>query len=171
MAKASAARIIAAVPDAADRRILAALQADGRLSNAALARRVHLSESACWARTRRLFETGVIRGVRAIVAPEAVQQGTIVIVGVVLDRSTRKSFTAFESAARTLPQVIECFLVAGEVDYFLKVRVADLAAFNRFHGERILALPGVRQVRTFFVLNEVKTDAPLPIEGNGARHA
>jgi Lrp/AsnC family leucine-responsive transcriptional regulator len=149
--------------DAADRRILAALQMDGRLSNAALAQLVHLSESACWARTRRLFQTGVIRGVRAMIDPRAVRQETIVIVGVVLDRSTRRSFAQFERAASALPQVMECFLVAGEVDYFLKVRVQDIAAFNRFHSEQIIALPGVRQVRTFFVLNEVKADAPLPI--------
>src|SRR3546814_19813224 len=62
----------------------------------------------------------------------------------------------FAQAVRALPQVMECFLVAGDVDYFLKIRVHDLAAFNRFHSEKILALPGVRQVRTFFVLDEIK---------------
>lgn len=154
---------VARALDAADRRILRALQADGRLSNKELAARVHLSESACWARTRRLFDSGVIRGVRAVLDPAALGQDTVVLVGVVLDRSTRESFAAFEAAVRELPQVLECHLVAGEVDYFLKVRVRDLAGFNRFHGERIIALPGVRQVRTFFVLNEVKSDAPLPI--------
>ena len=149
--------------DAADRRILRALQADGRLSNKELARRANLSESACWARTRRLFEAGVIRAVRAMLDPVALGQDTVVLVGVVLDRSTQESFAAFEQAVRELPQVLECYLVAGEVDYFLKVRVRDLAGFNRFHGERVIALPGVRQVRTFFVLNEVKTDGPLPV--------
>jgi Lrp/AsnC family leucine-responsive transcriptional regulator len=149
--------------DAADRKILRALQADGRLSNAELARRVGLSESACWTRTRRLFDAGIVKGVRALVSPEAVQLGTVALVGIVLDRSTQESFAAFEAAARALPQVLECSLVAGDVDYFLKVRVRDLPAFNRFHAERILALPGVRQVRTFFVLSEVKTDGLLPI--------
>jgi Lrp/AsnC family leucine-responsive transcriptional regulator len=149
--------------DLIDRRILRALQADGRLSNAALANRVHLSPAGCWTRTRRLFESGVIRAVRALIDPAALHQETIVLVGVVLDRSTRDSFAAFENAVRGLPQILECFLVAGEVDYFLKVRVRDLADFNRFHGEIIIALPGVRQVRTFFVLNEVKADGPLPV--------
>ena len=149
--------------DSADRRILRALQADGRLSNAELARRVGLSESACWTRTRRLFESGIVKSVHAIVDPAAVQQGTIALVGVVLDRSTPESFADFEAATRALPQVLECFLVAGEVDYFMKVRVRDLPAFHRFHAERIIALPGVRQVRTFFVLNEVKTDGLIPI--------
>jgi len=149
--------------DVADRRILRALQADGRLSNREVARRANLSESACWERTRRLFARGVIRAVRAAIDPHAVGQPTLVLVGVVLDRSTRESFAAFEAAVRELPQVLECHLVAGEVDYFLKVRVRDLPGFNRFHSERIIALPGVRQVRTFFVLNEIKADGLLPV--------
>ena len=148
---------------ATDRRILRALQRDGRMSNASLAREVGLSPAACWTHTKRLFDTGVIRSVRALIAPEAVQRGTLALVGVVLDRSTPETFAAFEESARAMEQVLECVLVAGEVDYFLRIRVRDLAAFNRLHSERIIAMPGVRQVRTFFVMNEVKTDAPLPI--------
>jgi Lrp/AsnC family leucine-responsive transcriptional regulator len=147
----------------ADKKILRALQDDGRLSNVDLARQAGLSATACWNHMRRLFDTGVIKSVRALIDPRAVQRGTAVLVGVVLDRSTPDSFAEFEKAARDLPQVLECFLVAGDVDYFLKVRVRDLAAFNRFHGEKIITLPGVRQVRTFFVLSEVKTDGALPI--------
>ena len=146
-----------------DRRILRALQRDGRMSNASLAREVGLSPAACWTHTRRLFDTGVIRGVRALIAPEAVQRGTLALVGVVLDRSTPDTFAAFEESARAMEQVLECVLVAGEVDYFLRIRVRDLAAFNRLHSERIIAMPGVRQVRTFFVMNEVKKAGLLPI--------
>jgi Lrp/AsnC family leucine-responsive transcriptional regulator len=146
-----------------DRRILRALQQNGRISNADLAREVGLSPAACWTHTKRLFERGVIRSVRALLAPEAVGRGTLVLVGVVLDRSTPDSFAAFEQAVRGMEQVLECVLVAGEVDYFLRIRVRDLPAFNRLHSERIIALPGVRQVRTFSVMNEIKTDGPLPI--------
>lgn len=146
-----------------DRRILRALQRNGRVSNAELAREVGLSPAACWTHTRRLFERGVVRSVRALVDPEAVGRGTLVLVGVVLDRSTPESFAAFERAAHAMEQVLECVLVAGEVDYFLRIRVRDLPAFNRLHSERIIALPGVRQVRTFFVMSEVKTDGELPI--------
>ncbi len=149
--------------DAADRRILRALQTDGRLSNKELAARAHLSESACLARTRRLFERGIIRAIRAHIAPEAVGQGTVVLVGVVLDRSTRESFAAFETAVRALAPVLECHLVAGDVDYFLKVRVRDIEGYNRLHAEKLIALPGVRQVRTFFVLDEIKTDGLLAV--------
>ncbi|WP_119186338.1 Lrp/AsnC family transcriptional regulator, partial [Acinetobacter baumannii] len=111
--------------------------------------------SSCWNHTQRLFKIGAILEVRARINPGMVQRETIVLVGVVLDRSTPDSFQAFEQAAGDLENVLECYLVAGEVDYFLKVRVKDLAAINRFHSEKIIALPGVRQVRTFFVLNEV----------------
>lgn len=146
-----------------DRRILRALQRDGRLSNAALAREVGLSPAACWTHTKNLFQRGVIRGVRAMLDADAIGRGTLVLVGVVLDRSTPESFAAFEQAVREMEQVLECVLVAGEVDYFLRIRVRDLAAFNRLHSERIIGLPGVRQVRTFFVMNEVKTDGLLPV--------
>jgi Lrp/AsnC family transcriptional regulator, leucine-responsive regulatory protein len=146
-----------------DRRILKALQEDGRLSNADLAKQVGLSASACWNHTRRLFESKVIKAVRALIDPRAVQRELAALVGVVLDRSTPESFAKFAAATQALPQVLECFLVAGDVDYFLKVRVRDLAEFNRFHSEKIIALPGVRQVRTFFVLDEIKTDGLLPL--------
>lgn len=148
---------------AADRRLLRALQRDGRLSNAELAREVGLSPTACWNHTKRLFDEGVIRNVRARIDPEAVQRATMALVGVVLDRSTADSFAAFEQAARDMAQVLECVLVAGDVDYFMTIRVKDLPAYNRLHSEKLITMPGVRQVRTFFVLNEVKTDGTLPI--------
>jgi Lrp/AsnC family leucine-responsive transcriptional regulator len=146
-----------------DRRILRVLQRDGRTSNADLAKEIGLSSAACWTHTKRLFSKGIIRAVRAMLAPEAIGYGTLVLVGVVLDRSTPESFAAFEDAVRAMDQVLECVLVAGEVDYFLRIRVRDLPAFNRLHSEKIIALPGVRQVRTFFVMNEVKQDGLLPV--------
>jgi len=152
---------ITPVLDSVDKKILRALQADGRVSNADLAKEIGLSPAACWNRTKRLFDEKVIQSVRALIDPQAVQRAVVVLVGVVLDRSTQQSFSEFEKAARELPQVLECFLVAGDVDYFLKVRVRDLAAFNVFHSKNILSLPNVRQVRTFFVMNEVKTDGLL----------
>ena len=83
------------------------------------------------------------------------------MVGVVLDRSTPESFADFESAIRKLPFVLDCHLVAGDFDYFLKIRIRDIADFNRLHGNQLIALPGVRQTRTFFVLKEVVDNAPL----------
>ena len=147
--------------DRIDRRILAHLQRDGRLTNADLAKKVHVSPATCHRRTQRLFDDGYVRAVRAMVVPERVERGALAIVGVVLDRSTPQSFGAFEAAITKLPFILDCHLVAGDFDYFLKIRVRDIADFNRLHGEQLIALPGVRQTRTFFVMKEVIDNAPL----------
>ena len=147
--------------DRIDRNILRHLQANGRLTNAELSETVNVSPATCHRRTQRLFEQGFIRSVRAEIAPEKVARGALVVVGVVLDRSTPESFGAFEKAALALPFLLDCHLVAGDFDYFLKIRVRDIADFNRLHGEQLIALPGVRQTRTFFVMKEVIDNAPL----------
>ncbi|MBX4955521.1 Lrp/AsnC family transcriptional regulator [Rhizobium lentis] len=148
--------------DRIDVKILRALQAEGRLTNAELAERVNVSPATCHRRTQRLFDDGYITGVRAEVAPASVGLGALVMVGVVLDRSTPESFAAFESAVLELKEVLDCNLVAGDFDYLLKIRVRDIADFNKLHGQKLIALPGVRQTRTFFVMKEVKEDARLP---------
>ncbi|WP_246154319.1 Lrp/AsnC family transcriptional regulator [Methylobacterium oryzihabitans] len=147
--------------DRIDLKLLRLLQAEGRLSNAELAQRVNVSPATCHRRTQRLMREGFIRGVRAMVAPGAVDRGALVMVGVVLDRSTPESFGTFERAVAGLSFVLDCHLVAGDFDYFLKIRVGDMADFNRIHGEQLIALPGVRQTRTFFVMKEVVDNAPL----------
>jgi Lrp/AsnC family transcriptional regulator, leucine-responsive regulatory protein len=152
----------AQVLDRVDVRILRALQAEGRLTNAELAARVNVSAATCHRRTQRLFEEGYITGVRAEIAPVAVGLGALVMVGVVLDRSTPESFGAFEAAVLELKEVLDCNLVAGDFDYLLKIRVRDMADFNKLHGQKLIALPGVRQTRTFFVMKEVKENARLP---------
>ena len=147
--------------DRIDRRLLRHLQRDGRASNAQLAAAINVSPATCHRRLARLFAEGYVKAVRAEVAPDRVERGTLVMVGVVLDRSTKDSFAAFEAAAKKLRVVLDCHLVAGDFDYFLKVRVRDIADFNRLHGEQLIALPGVRQTRTFFVMKEVVDNAPL----------
>ena len=147
--------------DRIDLKLLRLLQRDGRLTNAELAKRANISPATCHRRLQRLFEEGIVRGVRAEVDPQAVERGALAMVGVVLDRSTQESFAAFEEAAAALPFVLDCHLVAGDFDYFLKIRVRDMAAFNRLHGSHLIALPGVRQTRTFFVMKEVVDNAPM----------
>lgn len=147
--------------DRIDKRMLRLLQADGRMSNADLASQVNVSPATCHRRTQKLFDEGHIQTVRAVVTPESVGLGAIAMVGVVLDRSTPESFTNFEAAILELPMILDCHLVAGDFDYLLKIRVADMADFNRLHGEVLIALPEVRQARTFFVMKEVKDGAPL----------
>ena len=148
--------------DRIDVKILRALQAEGRLTNAELATRVNVSPATCHRRTQRLFDEGYITGVRAEIAPTAVGLGALVMVGVVLDRSTPESFAEFESAVLEMKDVLDCNLVAGDFDYLLKIRVRDMADFNKLHGQKLIALPGVRQTRTFFVMKEVKENARLP---------
>ncbi len=141
--------------DRVDRRILRQLQTNARISNSELAKAVSVSEATCHRRTQRLMEEGYIRRMRAEIEPARIDLGTLVIVGVVLDHSTRESFAAFEAAVRKFAFVLDCHLVAGDFDFFLKIRVRDIADFNRLHGEALLSLPGVRQTRTFFVMKEV----------------
>lgn len=155
--------------DRTDRRILTILQEDADLTHAALAERVHLSPTAAMRRVERLKREGYIRGTVALLDPARVEMPTLVFVGVVLDRSTPDSFGAFEAAAKGLKGCLECHLVAGEFDYFLVVRTKDIERFNHLHGDAIIRLPGVRQTRTFFVLNEVVSTTALPVEAEPAR--
>ncbi|MBB4008880.1 Lrp/AsnC family transcriptional regulator [Allorhizobium taibaishanense] len=147
--------------DRIDLKILRLLQKDGRLTNAELADSVAISPATCHRRLQRLFRDGYFSGVRALVDPSKVDLGALVMVGVVLDRSTPDSFADFEAAAAKLSCVLDCHLVAGDFDYFLKIRVGDMADFNRIHGSQLIALPGVRQTRTFFVMKEVVDNRPL----------
>ena len=147
--------------DRIDLKMLRLLQNDGRLANAELAQLVSVSPATCHRRTQRLFEEGYIKRVTAMIAPHKVDRGALAIVGVVLDRSTPESFADLRKAVAKLGFVLDCHLVAGDFDYFLKIRVKDMADFNRIHGEQLIALPGVRQTRTFFVMKEVVDNAPL----------
>ena len=148
--------------DRIDLKILRVLQNDGRLSNAELAESVNVSAATCHRRTQRLIEQKFIKSVQAHIQPNAVNLGSMVMVGVVLDRSTPESFENFERAIKKLSIVLSCYLVAGEYDYLLKIRVKDIADFNKLHSDKLLALPEVRQLRTYFVMKEVVDNAPLP---------
>ncbi len=147
--------------DRTDLKILRLLQSDGRMGNAEIAKRVNTSAATCHRRIQRLFAEGYVTGVRAQVSPQKVEMGTLAFVGVVLDRSTPESFGDFEAAIRAMPVVLDCHIVAGDFDYILKIRVRDMADFNKLHGDKLIALPGARQTRTFFVMKEVVDNAPL----------
>ncbi len=147
--------------DKIDRKILRLLQSDGRMSNAEIANKVDVSPATCHRRTQRLFDKGIISSVTAQVKPEAVDLSVMVLVGAVLERSTPESFAEFEDAIGKFPFVLECHCVAGDFDYFLKIRVRDISDFNKRHRAQLLTLPGVRQLRSFFTLKEVIENAPL----------
>ncbi|EHA14105.1 Lrp/AsnC family transcriptional regulator [Halomonas sp. HAL1] len=149
--------------DRIDKRILKLLQNDATLSNVALAERVNLSPAACLRRVERLKRDGVISRIVAHLDPEQLQSGMVVLIGVVLDRSTPESFAAFEEAAQKVSGCMECHVVTGEFDYFMLVRTRDSQSFNRLHAEQLLYLPGVRQIRSFMGLREVVSTHKVPI--------
>ena len=149
--------------DRVDREILRLLQRDASISNVALAAKVNLSAPACLRRVERLKQAGLIRGIVALLEPKKLNAGMLMIIGVVLDRSTPESFAAFEKAAQKVSGCMECHIVTGEFDCFMLVRTRDSESFNRLHAEQLLYLPGVRQVRTFMVLKEILSTTSFPI--------
>jgi len=149
--------------DRTDKAILRALQKDASISNVALADKVNLSPPACLRRVERLKSGGFIRGIVALLEPRMLDVGMLVIIGVVLDRSTPDSFAAFEKAAQKITGCMECHEVTGEFDYFMMIRTRDNDSFNKLHAEQLLYLPGVRQIRTFMVLKQVLSNTQLTV--------
>lgn len=149
--------------DRTDKAILRSLQRDASLSNVALAEKVNLSAPACLRRVERLKQMGLITGIVALLNPQALDAGMVVMIGVVLDRSTPESFAAFEKAAARVSGCMECHVVTGEFDYFMMLRTRDSESFNRLHAEQLLHLPGVRQIRSFMVLKQVLSTTEFPI--------
>ena len=149
--------------DRTDKAILRALQRDASVSNVALSAKVHLSPPACLRRVERLKRAGLINATVALLNPRALGAGMLVLIGVVLDRSTPESFADFEKAAVKISGCMECHVVTGEFDYFMLVRTADGDSFNRLHAEQLLFLPGVRQIRSFMVLKQVLSTTQIPL--------
>jgi DNA-binding Lrp family transcriptional regulator len=149
--------------DRIDKAILRLLQQDASVSNVALASKVNLSAPATLRRVERLKQLGLIKGIVALLEPRALDVGMLVMIGVVLDRSTPESFAEFEKAAVKVSGCMECHVVTGEFDYFMLVRTRDNDSFNRLHAQQLLYLPGVRQIRTFMVLKQVLSSTQLPI--------
>lgn len=154
---------VARAIDRTDKAILRSLQRDASLSNVALAAKVNLSAPACLRRVERLRQMGLITGIVALLNPRALDAGMLVIIGVVLDRSTPQSFADFEKAAAKVSGCMECHVVTGEFDYFMMLRTRDSDSFNRLHAEQLLHLPGVRQIRSFMVLKQVLSTTQFPI--------
>lgn len=149
--------------DRIDLRILAALQADGRISNLKLAETVALSPTAVLARVQRLTRGGFIVGYHADLNAAKLGRGLVVFVEVLLDRTTPNVFDEFKAAVQVHDEVMECHMVAGGFDYLLKTRMADMAAYRAFAGRVLWQLPGVRETRTYAVMEEVKSGTALPL--------
>lgn len=151
--------------DRLDLRILSELQADGRLPNTKLAEMVGLSPTAVLARVGRLTRDGFILGYEAQLNPVKLGASMLVFVEVLLDRTTPNVFDAFKAAVQVRPEIMECHMVAGGFDYLLKTRSADMNAYRDFAGRVLWQLPGVRETRTYAVMEEVKNSARLVLPG------
>lgn len=151
--------------DRIDLRILALLQDDGRLSNLKLAEAVGLSPTATLARVQRLTKDAYILGYEARLNPLKLGAGMLVFVEVLLDRTTPNVFEQFKVAVQLRPEIMECHMVAGGFDYLLKTRSADMSAYRAFAGDVLWQLPGVRETRTYAVMEEVKNSAQLHMRG------
>jgi Lrp/AsnC family leucine-responsive transcriptional regulator len=149
--------------DKIDRKILQALQQDGRISNLKLAETIGLSATAVLARTQRLQREGIIEGYEARLNPVKLGRGMAVFVEVLLDRTTPNVFDAFKAAVQAHGEIMECHLVAGGFDYLLKLRVQDMAAYRDFAGRVLWQLPGVRETRTYAVMEVVKESQCIAI--------
>jgi Lrp/AsnC family leucine-responsive transcriptional regulator len=156
--------------DLIDSRIIAALQADGRLSNVELADRVGLSPSPCLRRVERLERDGYIEGYRAVLQRGRIGLGLTVFVGVKIDGHANDRAEAFQEAVIAMPEIIACHLVAGEIDYLLEVVVPDLEQYQHYLVDKLLNLSIVREVRSNIAIQTLKAGASLPLHHlDGAR--
>lgn len=151
--------------DQIDQRILAALQANARLSNVELANQAGLSPSPCLRRVRGLEEDGVIKGYAALVDQEAVGLPVSVFVMVSLERQVEQALEIFEERVSALPEVMECYLMTGDSDYLLRVVTRDLQAYERFLMHQLTKFPGVSSIKSSFALKQVVYRTALPITG------
>jgi Lrp/AsnC family transcriptional regulator, leucine-responsive regulatory protein len=149
--------------DAIDRKILNHLQEDGRVSNSKLAEAVSLSPTAVHARTQRLFRDGYVRTVEAQLDARKLGVGTTLFVEVRLDRTTPNVLDAFSAAVQVHTEIAECHMVAGGFDFLLKIRVRDMDEFHSFANASLWMFPGVRETRTYTVMQEVKSSTRIAV--------
>lgn len=150
--------------DEIDRRLLRALQQDGRLTATELAEKVGLTTSPCLRRLRMLENAGIIRGYTALVDQLKVGLPVSVFVSIKLDRQSEDAMQRFEAAVRRCPEVLECYLMTGPRDYLLRVVASDLADYERFVKSTLTRIEGIANIESSFALGQVKHSNALPIE-------
>jgi Lrp/AsnC family leucine-responsive transcriptional regulator len=149
--------------DEIDIRILHYLQADARLSNVELARRVHLSPSPCLTRVRALEKAGVIQRYVSLLNPLAVGLGVSVFIQISLETQSHAAFETFEGAVRNKPEVMECYVMTGDSDYLLRVVLPDIVALEKFVVDELSRIPGISRIKSSFALKQVKYETALPL--------
>lgn len=150
--------------DDIDRRILAELQSDGRMTNVELAKRVGISSPPCLRRLRALEEAGVVEGYSAKLDAKALGYEVTAFAMVGLDSQAESDLKAFEEHVRSWPNVRECHMLNGEIDFILKIVAPDLAQFQRFLTEKLTSAPHVASVKTAFTIRTTKAEPGVPLE-------
>ncbi|MDE2364464.1 MAG: Lrp/AsnC family transcriptional regulator [Hyphomicrobiales bacterium] len=155
--------------DAIDRKIIAALQQDGRMTILDLAARVGLSGSPCARRVRLLEEAGIITGYVAVVDQARVGLSISVFASVKLERQREEELDRFSDAVRRWQEVVDCYLMTGQRDYLLRIVVPDLESYERFLKDKLTRLKGVASIESSFALGQIKRSNALPIEPDAVR--
>jgi Lrp/AsnC family transcriptional regulator len=149
--------------DQTDRRILGILQTEAGINATEIGERIGLSQSACWRRIQRLREAGVIKDQPAVLDREKVGLTTMVFAQVKLTSHGRGNLTDFAEAVRQYPEVLDCYVVLGNVDFLLRIVTEDIKDYERFIYEKLSQLPGVQEVNSSIALSEIKHTTVLPI--------
>ncbi|MGH1460450.1 MAG: winged helix-turn-helix transcriptional regulator [Neptuniibacter sp.] len=150
--------------DRLDVRILKELQADGRISYVDLADKVGLSSTPCIERVKRLEKDGYIQGYYARLDPKLLEFSMLVFVEISLSYQTPDAFQMFNKAVKKLPYILDCHLVSGDADYLLKARINDMSEYRALLGDMLLTLPGVKNSKSYIVMEEVTETLSLPVE-------
>ena len=149
--------------DQTDRRILQLLQTEPGINAAAIGEKIGLSQSACWRRIQRLRDEGVIKDHPVILDPEKVGLSTMVFAQVKLTSHGRSNLTDFAEAVRKYPEVLDCYVVLGNIDFLLRIVTEDIKAYEQFFFEKLSQLPGIQEVNSSIVLSDIKHTTVLPI--------
>jgi DNA-binding Lrp family transcriptional regulator len=154
--------------DAIDRKILAELETEGRLTVTALAERIKLSVAPCHRRLRELERSGAIRGYRAVIDPDAIGLGFEVLVHVTMDREDAATIAQFESGLADVPEVRHAERLFGDPDYLVRVATADIAAYQSLRDEKLATLPGVGRLTSTIVMKRIVDERPFPVPHHAA---
>ena len=150
--------------DRLDLSILNELQKDGRISYVDLADKVGLSSTPCIERVKRLEKEGYIEGYCARLNPQKLNCSMLVFVEISLSYQSKDAFAEFNQAVSTLPYILECHLVSGDADYLIKARINDMSQYRALLGDMLLTLPGVKNSKSYIVMEEVKETQNIPLE-------
>ncbi|WP_462380339.1 Lrp/AsnC family transcriptional regulator [Pseudomonas sp. Marseille-QA0892] len=153
------------VLDDYDRRILALLQERADISTAEIAEKVGLSQSPCWRRIQRLKDEGIIKGQVTLLDRKKIGLNAQIFAQVKLDAHGRSNLTEFAEKIRDFPEVLECYVLMGSVDFLLRIVTHDIEAYERFFFERLSMVPGIQEVNSIVALSEIKSTTVLPLPG------